>query len=747
MGKSRSLLRKRPKHTRASVRLQHVQAAWQKGDIANAYELGQRLRRKKPRDPEVLWLWAQICTAAGKIDDAQQAYEQLLKRDAEHVGALINLANLLHRPASATTRAMATAIKFCARACVLAPEMPEAHYNHGVALHRAGRPAAAAAAFGRTTELRDWPPAWVCLSAARLAMGNAEAAADAARHAIELASGAAESWYNLGNALGQLSQTSATEGVLDEALHAYRQCTDRNPHHLGAWNNSGRLFLESGDLQRAVAHFRSALAIAPQTAELHNNLGVGLRRLGDFDAAVTSFRQALHLQPCFPTAHSNLLFALCHLPDTDIDGAELLRQHQAWDESQSDRARSFPPLRSIGERRRLRLGYLSPDFRNHPVMLFAEPLIRRQCQAAAESTAGSLGGVDIFCYADVPTPDHRTAALQATVGTGWRDIAGLTDDQVRRQIADDKIDILIDLAGHTQGNRMPLFAARAAPLQMTHIMGYGQTTGLQMMDYVITDRCLTNSDEPREVEQYSEQPIYLPDYVCFEAPAGLAPVFLRDEKHGGTVFACCVDPSRIDIASMTVWSRVLQRVPHSVLRLVHPRYADRTVVDRLQHLGAACGLGDADTPDSSPSRVQFETVQGSWADNMQVYAKIDVALDPLTLSGGTPTIFALLMGIPVVSRYGPLPRSRVAASFLRAAGCGQWVAVDEEEYVAIAEQLVADRPALRTLRGTLRQQLQDSPLFNSRQHAVDFNALMWRTWTTAAGLAAEHAPGDKRLVA
>jgi predicted O-linked N-acetylglucosamine transferase (SPINDLY family) len=357
--------------------------------------------------------------------------------------------------------------------------------------------------------------------------------------------------------------------------------------------------------------------------------------------------------------------------------------------------------------RRLRIGYVSPDFSRHPVGRFLLPLLESHDHARFE----------IFCYASVRAPDAVTDACRAAADT-WRDVVGQSDEQVAAIVCRDRIDILVDLTMHMAGNRLLLFARKPAPVQVSYL-AYCGATGLTTIDYRLTDPYL----DPPGGEQRSggEQPIRLPEtYWCYRSTVLAPPVGpLPALRSGHVTFGCLNNFAKVSGPTLVAWSRLLQTLPESRL-LLHARPGSHC--DRVRDLVARQGV--------RPERLGFVDRLAA-AEYFRVYGQIDVALDPFPFGGGTTTCDALWMGVPVVSLAGATAVGRSGLSILSNLGRAEWVARDGEQYLRIAVDLAQDLPSLEELRGTLRAQMQASPLMDVPRFARNVEAayrMMWQRW-------------------
>ena len=397
--------------------------------------------------------------AAGRLAEAETIYRQILAVEPRHVDALQYLGLL----ALQVGRSDVAAEMFLA-AIALAPEVPALHCNLGEAYRRLGKFAEANAALRRTIALKpDFAEAHYNLGCALTDEGQRDEAITAYRSAIQHKPDLAEAHSNLGNALRD-------EGRLDEATAAYRRAIQIKPDFADAHGNLGIALTDAGRLDEAIAACSRAIELRPDYAAAHSNLGIALADAGLLRDAIASHCRALQLKPDFADARSNLLYHMHCVPDCDAGAT--FDAHCRWDEIHA-RPLGDHLVQHTNDRdpeRRLRIGYVSPDFRNHPVAFFIEGLLAAHDRSQAE----------IFCYANLAREDEFTVRLRKHMQT-WRSIAGMKDGALADIIRGDGIDILVDLAGHTSGNRLLVFARRPAPVQVT-FLGYCDTTGMNAMD-------------------------------------------------------------------------------------------------------------------------------------------------------------------------------------------------------------------------------------------------------------------------
>jgi predicted O-linked N-acetylglucosamine transferase (SPINDLY family) len=638
---------------------------------------------------------------SGRPEEAMVCLRRALALNPALTGLHINLGNALHDAGRNDE-----AIVAYRAALERAPDDFLAWSNLGMALQHSGRSDEAIAAYERAIQLRpDQVEIHSNLGVALAAQGRLEEAITAHERAIALAPRSARAHCNLGVAL-------AEQGRLAEAIAAYRRALAERPSMAEAYTNLGNALRETGQFDEAFAAYRRALELRPEDAETLNSLGSLLRDAGRLDDALAAFREALTARPDFAQAGSNLLLTLHSHPGYDAQA--ILAEHRAWARRHADplaaAIRRHPHDRSPG--RPLRIGYVSPDFRDHPVGRMLLTLFaghnRRQ--------------FEIIAYSDVRAADAVTAQLRALAGT-WRDTAGRSDTALADLIRADRIDILVDLALHTAGNRMLVFARKPAPVQVT-MLGLPATTGLATMDYRLTDPYL---DPPGAGDaDYSEQSIRLPH--CFwivpvpdEAPP-VAPLPARANGH--VTFGCLNQFAKVTLPTLQLWLRILQAVPGSRLMIQsHPG----------RHL--------------DPARALFE--QGGIARErigfvpsvplpryFARFGTLDVGLDPFPYNGHTSTLDALWMGVPVVTLAGRTAVGRGGVSILSNIGLPELIARTTDEYVAIAAGLARDPERLAALRAGLRQKMRASPLVDAQQYVAGVEAAfraMWQAWCGGAG--------------
>jgi len=571
----------------------------------------------------------------------------------------------------------------------------------GLAIQAQGRLEEAAACYQRAAELQpelveahyDWGNALRALDRPEQAIGRF-------RQALQLRPELAEAHLALGNTLLDLS-------FHQEAVTAYRQAVRVRPDYAEAYNNLGVALQGLGQLDEAIACHRRAVALRADYAEAYNNLGQALQGQACLDEALDCLRRAVVLRPELPYLHSNLVYAMQFSPR--CDAAAIWQEVQRWQQ------RHAAPLVTGSARhpndrapeRRLRVGYVSPDFRTHPVGRFLLPLVE----------AHDRQQVEVFCYASVRVPDELTERFR-TVADVWRDVRRLSDEQLAAGIREDRIDVLVDLSMHMLGNRLLAFARRPAPVQVSYL-AYCGTTGLKAIDYRLTDSYL---DPPGGDEScYAEQSVRLPDcYWCYRPVLDTPPPHEPPSAASGRVtFGCLNNFCKLSAETRDAWGRLMAAVPASRL-LLHAHAGSHR--DRVRGTLAAAGV--------DPQRVEFVDLLPT-REYFGVYRQIGVALDPFPYGGGTTTCDALWMGVPVVSLAGRTAVGRAGLSILSNLGLADLVAHDVEQDVQLAAGLAADLQRRAELRATLRTRMQGSALMDAplgARHVEQAFRQIWRRW-------------------
>ena len=594
------------------------------------------------------------------------------------------------------------------RAIAMAPGKAAFHNSLGVLLARQGRHGSAAECYRRAIGLdAGLSDAHGNLAVTLRALGQLQGAIASLHKVIALDPANVEAHLRLADALH-------VTGSHGEAIAAAEQAVELDPNDARVHGQLGIVLRGMGRTTEAIQACRRSLEFAPGTAGTHNNLAQLLKDQARLPEALACYRRALQLDPTNASVHSNLLLSL-HYAEP-YDAQVIFAEHRHWAKRHSARTSAHAPS-VAGDRnpnKRLRIGYVSADLKNHSVAFFLEPLLAARDRHAFE----------VVCYANSVTTETTTARLRA-LADGWRDIASLNDEQADALIRSDAIDILVDLSGHTKGNRLPVFTRKPAPVQVTYL-GYPDTTGIDAIDYRLTDEW---ADPPGHTEHlHTEQLVRLPDgFLCYQPPLSCPQVALPPMlQRGGVTFGSFNNLAKVSPTVIGYWAATLSAVPDSRLLLKSKALADSGTREYLHEQFRAHGI-DA-------RRVELVGWSSARADHMGRYSEVDIALDTFPYHGATTTCEALWMGVPVVTLAGSVHASRVGVSLLHAAGHADLIAELPLEYVRKAVELAADADRLAALRSALRERLQASPLTDARRIAGSIEAAyrdMWRRSTKA----------------
>jgi predicted O-linked N-acetylglucosamine transferase (SPINDLY family) len=580
----------------------------------------------------------------------------------------------------------------------------------GMSHHRAGRLAEAERIYCEIlTRQPDHPEALHLLGVLTAQFGKSDAGMELIRRAIRLKPDDAEAHNNLGVVL-------RNRGQFADAIAAYRQAIRLKPDFAEAHNNLGIALVDVGQLDEAMAAARQAIGLKPDYAKAYNNLGNALRDAGQLDEAMTSYRRAIHFKPGLAEAHSNLLFTLHYHPG--YDGRMIHEELARWSQQHAEPLKKLiqPHANNRDAERRLRIGYVSADFGEHPVGRFLLPMLEQHDHRQFE----------VFCYSNVARPGAITERLR-TRAHHWRDIVNLNDEQAAALIGEDGIDILVDLAGHTPGNRLLVFARKPAPVQVSYL-GYPGSTGLNTIDYRLTDRF---ADPPDLTDPFHTEALYrLPQTNwCFAEPEDAPPVEPPPaSRRDHVTFGSFNNFAKITEAMLQVWGRILHEVPGSRLLLKAAAFGAASVCQRFGRNSAAQGI-DA-------SRLNLRGPERDHAAHLALYGEMDIALDTYPYHGTTTTCDALWMGVPVITLAGQTHVSRVGVSLLSNVGLPELVATTPDQYVQIAVDLARDRGRMDTLRRGMRARMLASPLMDAPRFARDVEGAyrqMWRNWCQPGG--------------
>lgn len=671
------------------------------GHLAEAVASYGRALTLKPDFAEAHFNRANALREQGKLDDAIAGYRQALALKRDYAEAHFNLANVFKDRGE-----FAAAVASYRAALACRPDFAAAHGNLGLALQRQGKRDEAFASFRAALAFDPQSAeAHGGLGSALQEQGDLDAAISAYRQALALKPKSADTHYALALALQEQDE-------LDEAADHHRRAIEFKPDFAEAHGNLGLVLQRQGKLDAAIDCYRQALAHKPDCAETHNNLGFPLQQQGRLEEAVASYRRALTIAPDYADAHSNLLLTMQYMHYSPQERfAEHLRFAARFE---APRTASWAAHENIpAPAKRLRVGYVSGDFRDHAVAYFIEPILANHDKA----------GFAVFCYHNHTRHDGVSSRI-AACADHWLPCRRLSDDQLAERIRADGIDILIDLSGHTAYNRLPTFARKPAPIQMTWI-GYPATTGLTAMDYRLTEEDL---DPTGMTEQYhTETLLRLPGGATFQPAPESPPVSTLPALSSTQLsLASLNNIVKLNREVVRLWARILKALPHA--NLILGATADARTRQRMLDMFGREGV-------AAERLILFPRL--SIGDYLALHQHIDLALDPFPYNGGTTSCHSLWMGVPFVTLAGNSTASRYGVALMRGLGLPEFVAASADEYVDRVVAFAGDLPGLdrirQSLRGRITANLNRDPLRLTR-HLEDAYRAAWQKWcATRAG--------------
>ena len=698
------------------------------GQLAEEIALYDETLTRFPENWELLYLKGVALAQSGDLDQGIKLVSAAAKLNETSVDIYKNLGSLLFQAGR-----LDEAEKFLLQAIEILPTHATTHNNLGEVLEQSGRLEEALAAYQAAAELEPRNSSIHCnIGIVFQRLQRFEDSCSALRRAVNLDPNSPEAHNNLGNAM-------KGTGDLEGATTELRRAIDLNPDYANAHQNLGSVLVELMDIDEAVTSFkraltlvpnhpqalvnlaaalnlqecleesenfsRQAIAIAPNLAEAHNNLGVSLRGQGRYKEAEACYQKVVELDPTHATGHSNLIFAM------DFNSAYSVIDHQEervrWRKLHA--AALAPNIKpnnnNTDSSRKLRIGYVSADFRRHSAANCFGPMILFFDRTQFET----------YCYSSNLQQDGLTERFRAAA-TVWRECRRLSDAQLAEKIREDEIDILVDLSGHSAGNRMLTFALKPAPVQVT-AWGHGCGTGLTAIDYFLTDPIIVPE---KEKKLYAEAIRYLPSHIPYLPPRA-APQIV-DAPHlekGFITYGSFNRLEKINDQSLKLWSRILGETENAHL-VIKSQTLDR--------LGARTDfkrrLQEAALP---ADRI---TLLGSdpQPEHLANHGLIDIMLDPFPHGGGVSTSDALWMGVPVITLAGNTIPGRLTASTLHAIGLSELVATSQDQYIKIASELGRDSALIIALRHSLRDRVKHSPVGDSGQYVRAVEILYRKFW-------------------
>ena len=634
----------------------------------------------------------------GKLSEAEALYREILTQHPNHADAL-HLLGVLATQAGQHE----LAVELINKAIAINPDFPVYFNNLGSALLFLGRFDEAAVAFRSALRLKpDYAQAHCNLGNVLKDQNQLQQAIESYQSALKINPVLAEVHNNLGNVFQAL-------GRAGDAVDAYRHAIKLKPDYVQALNNLGVALSGMGSLDAGIAAYREALRLKPDHAEAFTNLGNALKDQGSIQEALDAYRTSFQLRPEFAQVHSNYVYTLYFLPGC---GSHKIHTELAdWNQRHAAPLKNSiqPHANNPNPKRKLRVGYVSPDFRSHVIGRNLLPLLENHDRKRFR----------IFCFSNVTRPDSLTERFK-TLCDNWIDITTISDEKAAQIIRDNNIDILVDLTMHMANNRLLIFARKPAPVQIT-FMGYPGTTGMDAIDYRFTDPYL---DPPEsDVGDYSEKTVRLPDtFWCYqpqtdESRASVLGINdLPASKNGFITFGCLNNFSKFNDKLLKIFSQLLTQVSGSRLIILAPAGVARQRV-----------LGKFGRDGIAPERIEFSPFL-LHQEYLQLYHRVDISLDTVPYNGHTTSLDSLWMGVPVVTLIGETIVGRAGFSQLCNLGLRDLAVRTPGEFVTLAAALARDLPRLTELRRTLRKRMEKSPLMDAKRFTTGVESAYRNLW-------------------
>jgi predicted O-linked N-acetylglucosamine transferase (SPINDLY family) len=707
----------RPNYLEAIIHLGNAQR--QAGQLQPAIESLWRAAAIGPKSAKALNSLgaALLSRPAGDIDEAVEVFNRAIAVRPDYAPAIYNLGTA--RMAQGRRN---EAIEFFRRAIELQPEFAEAHSNLGHEYQAAGRLDEAIACYRRVLELNP------AMAEGQINLGSALWSRGRLAEAQAVLSDVVRRHPEDAKARSNLGIVQLELGTIDEAIANLRHAAKLLPDSILILDNLGVALREQGQTREAVECFERVIAQAPKNSKAYYDLAVALTDVGRVDDAIPYYRQAIERNDI--DAHSNFLFSMHY--SSRIAATDILAEARQWAQKweQPLRERRARHLNRRDPDKRLRVGFVSPDYRLHSVSFFLMPLVQsidpRQ--------------IELAFYSNLRAPDAMTAQYQSLTSF-WREIIGMSDEQAAEQIRRDQIDVLIDLSGHSGDNRLRVMAYKPAPVQASMI-GFGGTTGMESIDYRITDAW---ADPPGLTDaNFSERLVRIsPTNWCYAPPPDTPAVRLEPYSAGNSIvtFGSINTYAKVGPAVLDVWARILHAVPRSRILFKAARLHSSEVREMVHRQMESRGI--------ARDRLEIRGAVRSLAAHLEVYRDIDIALDPFPYAGTTTTCETIWMGVPLVTRAGDTHISRVGVSLLNNLGLPELIGRDSDDYIRIAVELAGDGRRLAELRRSMRARMSASPLMDKGAYARAVESAfrwMWRQWceSPAGPAASENCSGGDR---
>lgn len=670
------------------------------GRLTEAEALLQKAARVSPNNAEVHSNLGVALAKMGQLEDARQSYLRAIALKPDYPVALNNLANALSR-----LRRPEEAIGCYDKTIALQPNYADAYLNRGMAWLVLNRLADADADFDRALALRaGYPAAILGKGLVKLEQRHVTEAI-AIFDAVIAAHPMAEAFAYRGRARVQSAEFDAAAEDFDAALRA-------NPALVQAWQGKAQVSLFKNRTPEALAACEQALRLDPASEPALCLLGNCLAQAGRTAEAIASFDRALAIRPNYEDAITRKIFTLDFVEGADFAVLQAARRYW-WDQIGSKLPRRQLKSRPIDPDRRITVGYVSSDFRHHSAALTFRPVLQHHDAARFK----------VVCYSCSPLCDHVTTEFRQ-IAHQWVDAAQMSDDELADRIEADQVDILVDLSGHSAGNRLAVFARKPAPIQVT-AWGHPTGTGMPMIDYVFSDPVTIPTTDRRH---FAEAIYDLPALLTLEPIEGLEPSAPPMLRNGFVTFGVFNRIDKISPSALSLWARLLKALPTSRIVIKHgaldQAYLREGLIGRFVNQGIA------------PDRIEA-IGQTSRGEHLKAFEKIDIALDPFPQTGGVSTWESLQMGVPVVTKLGRGVSARTAGGIVASIGLSGWIAATDDAYLSIVANFAAMPEHLARLRRDLPTTIAASPSGNPEMYtrAVEqaYRAF-WTKWCVGKGL-------------
>lgn len=666
------------------------------GHFVQAEAIYRQILQENPEHSDALHLLGLIAFQCGHYQSAVELIAKAIKITPNNAQYYSNLS-----AAHYTLGNYAEALSTSHHAILINPSFADAYVKQGNAYRETHQLSSAESSYRKAIALKtDFVEALNNLGIILALQGRHLEAIPYYRSILKLHPQHPETLYNLGMALGALGQH-------EEAISSYQQVIQLQPDHVEAHHHLGVLFYHLGRPEEAIIQYQQTLALKPNHADAYSNLGNAYNTLGNADQALISYRAAVTHNPQHAIAYSNLLLSMQYM--TRFSAEEIFQEHLRFaNQFESPLKAAWPQHLNIKDQhKRLKIGYVSADFRYHAVAFFIQPILSHHDSSQTE----------IYCYYNFSLHDHITAEISA-LADHWVQCHHFSDAQLAEKIAEDGIDILVDLSGHTAYNRLLTFARKPAPIQLTWL-GYPGTTGLSAIDYRLTDHDL----DPEGLTErfHSEKLLRLSSSANFKPEADSPPInSLPAMRSGRITLACLNNLVKINHDVIQLWAKILHALPDAQLLLGNVN--DITTQQRVTQLFADAGV--------SAERLILKAKM-PLNEYLLLHHEIDLALDPFPFNGGTTTYHSLWMGVPVITLAGNTTASRSGASILSRAGLTECITHSQQDYLDRVVAYANDLATLNRLRVNLRDRIhlasEDDSLNLTKELESTYRKI-WQIW-------------------